>query len=321
MTLLIDTGVVDAQDRVDFWASASCQAYHPLQIRADGTGSFAARMWGNRLASIALFRVAASPNVMRRTRKDIAAGDDETLHFSLVLHGILHGAQQDRSSVLGPGDMTTYDTSQPTVFQAPEDFDLLVLKLPKAILGRDVTNKLSRLTAVRIAGGSGLPRLAARFFCGTAAGLADGSIDQADANLAEHVIDLVRRLYLDLEAAPGNHPRCRGDLYLQAKAYIQAHLGDPDLDPERVARACFVSTRYLHRVFADEDRTVAEWIRSERLEHCRRNLLDPGLSHQPISAIATRWGLPNASHFSRLFHRAYGCSPRDFRHGAGDPAP
>lgn len=320
MTLLIDTGVVDAPDRVDFWASASCDAYHPLQISADGAGGFAARMWGNRLASIGLFRVVASANTMQRTRKDIAAGDDESLHFSLVLHGNLYGTQQGRSSVLGPGDMTAYDTSQPAVFQAREDFDLLVLKLPKAILGRDVTNKLPRLTAVRICGRSGLPRLAARFFCGTAAGLADGSIAQGDADLAVHVIDLVRRLYLDLDAAPGNQPRSRGDLYLQAKAYIQAHLGDPDLDPERVASACFVSTRYLHRVFADEDRTVSEWIRSERLEHCRRNLLDPGLSHQPISAIAIRWGLPNASHFSRLFHRAYGCSPRDFRHRAAEQA-
>jgi hypothetical protein len=29
--------------------------------------------------------------------------------------------------------------------------------------------------------------------------------------------------------------------------------------------------------------------------------------------IATRWGLPSAPRFSRLFRRAYGCSPRQFR--------
>lgn len=320
MTLLIDTGVVEVQNRVEFWASASCDAYHPLQIRADGRNRFAARMWGDTLASLGLFRVSASPNTMRRTREDILAGDDETLHVSLVLRGQLHGVQQDRSSVLGPGDITTYDTSQPAVFHAGEDFDLLVLKVPKTVLGTDVTNKISRLTAVRIPGHSGLPRLAARFFCGTAAGLADGSLANQDTDLADHVIDLVRRLYLDLEAAAGNHPRSRRDLDLQAKAYIQAHLGDPHLNPEQVARACFVSTRYLHRVFTTENRTVAGWIRSERLERCRRDLLDPALSHQSISAIATRWGLPSAPHFSRLFHRAFGCSPREFRRAARAPS-
>ena len=39
MTLLIDTGAVEAQDRVAFWATASCDAYHPLQIKAAVNGA------------------------------------------------------------------------------------------------------------------------------------------------------------------------------------------------------------------------------------------------------------------------------------------
>jgi AraC-like DNA-binding protein len=273
-------------------------------------------MWRDTLASMGMFRVAASANTMTRSRREIASGNDETLHFSIVLRGHLHKAQQGRAAVLGPGDMAVYDTAQPVVLHADEDFDVLTLKLPRPLLGRDFNAKASRLTAVRIPGQAGLPRLAARFFCGTAAGLADGSIGHEDTDLAERVIDLVRRLYLDLDASPACHPRSRRDLFLQAKAYIQAHLGDPGLNPERVARACFVSTRYLHRVFADEGHTVSEWIRSERLEHCRRDLRDPAFAHHSILSIASRWGLPSAPHFSRLFHRAYGQSPRDFRQGA-----
>jgi hypothetical protein len=44
-----------------------------------------------------------------------------------------------------------------------------------------------------------------------------------------------------------------------------------------------------------------------------RDLIDPAFGDQPISAIASRWGLPSAPHFSRLFRKAYGCSPREFR--------
>jgi AraC-like DNA-binding protein len=83
-----------------------------------------------------------------------------------------------------------------------------------------------------------------------------------------------------------------------------------------VARACFISTRYLHRVFAGQGLSVCDWIRSERLERCRNDLVDPAYADLSISAIASRWGLPSAPHFSRLFRDAYGCSPREFRRAA-----
>ena len=153
--------------------------------------------------------MAALPNTMSRTRGEIAAGDPECLHLSILLRGHLHGAQHHRECVLSPGDMTTYDTSEPAIFRAGEPFDLLVLKLPKATLGKHAAN-VSRQTAVRIPGQTGLPRLAVRFFCGAAAGLADGSIARNDTGLAEHVIDLVRRLYLDVDATQSEPPALPG---------------------------------------------------------------------------------------------------------------
>jgi AraC-like DNA-binding protein len=61
---------------------------------------------------------------------------------------------------------------------------------------------------------------------------------------------------------------------------------------------------------------VCDWIRAERLERCRSDLRDPAYADVSISAIASRWGLPSAPHFSRLFRLAYGCSPREFRRAA-----
>jgi AraC-like DNA-binding protein len=312
MTLLIDTAAVAPRERVDFWASSSYDVYHPLRIHTDALERFQARMWGEWLASVGLFRVAARANTMSRTRGEIAAGDPECLHLSVLLRGQLQGAQHNRECVLAPGDMTTYDTSDPAIFRAGQPFDLLVLKLPKAVLGRHA-ERVSRQTAIRIPGQSGLPRLAVRFFCGTAAGLADGSIARNDTALAEQVIDLVRRLYLDVDATRSQRPQSQAELLLHAQAYIDANLGNPNLNPEQVARACFISTRYLHRLFARDGMSVCDWIRSERLERCRNDLRDPAYAEVSISAIASRWGLPSAPHFSRLFRLAYGCSPREFR--------
>ena len=63
--------------------------------------------------------------------------------------------------------------------------------------------------------------------------------------------------------------------------------------------------------------SVCQWIRAARLDRCRRDLVDPALADQTILEIASRWGLTGPQHFSRLFRATYGCSPSDYRRGAG----
>ena len=105
VSLLIDTAVVPARERVEFWSDASCNVYHPLQIRTQAKEGFWARMWGSELASIGVFRIAAAANTMSRTPRAIAAGDPECLHLSVQIQGHMHAAQQNRATVVGPGDV------------------------------------------------------------------------------------------------------------------------------------------------------------------------------------------------------------------------
>ena len=58
---------------------------------------------------------------------------------------------------------------------------------------------------------------------------------------------------------------------------------------------------------------MSHWIRTRRLEQCRRMLSDPVHAGRSVSEIGARWGLPDAPHFSRVFKAAYGVSPRQFR--------
>jgi AraC-like DNA-binding protein len=317
MVLLIDTAMVPARERLDFWLESSSDAYLPVHVRSTAKEQFGARMWGYDFGPIGFFRIAAAANTMMRTPRAIAACDPECLHLTVVLRGRMEATQDGRTGIAGIGDVISYETSHPMTFRANEPFESLVVRVPMNILGREA-DRISKCTALRIPGSDGVPRAAVAFIRGLVSGLEDGTITADDApNTIECVVDLVRGMYaMPARTSGPKRVRSRTEILLDIQSFIAANLGDPDLDPDGIARSSFISTRYLHKLFEGEGTSVCQWIRTSRLERCRRDLLDPALSHLTILAIASRWGLPGPQHFSRLFRDAYGCSPSEFRRHA-----
>ena len=132
--------------------------------------------------------------------------------------------------------------------------------------------------------------------------------------LAYNAVDLIATMFeseLNVRRAPvgGSH----GEMLTRMRQHIEANLGDPELSPAGIAAAHFMSTRQLHNIFHEADTTVAGWIRTRRLEHCRRDLRDPILGDRPVGAIAARWGFLDAAHFSRTFRLAFGEPPSAYR--------
>ncbi|WP_256117847.1 helix-turn-helix domain-containing protein [Streptomyces sp. MnatMP-M27] len=105
-------------------------------------------------------------------------------------------------------------------------------------------------------------------------------------------------------------------LLARIKAFIDHHLGDPELCPSAIAAHHHISVRTLHLLFQSEPETVSAWIRRRRLEHCHADLTDPRLRRRSISAIAARWGFLRPADFSRAFRAAYGVAPRELRQAA-----
>ena len=312
--LLIDTATVPPSERLTFWSESSFDAYLPVQVWSPAGELFGARMWGYELGPISLFRIAAAPNTMMRSPRAIAACDPECLHLSVVLRGQINAAQEGRTGVARTGDLISYETSHPVIFRADQPYESLVVRVPRQMLGPQDAH-ISRLTAVGIPGHEGLPKAAVAFLRELAGGLENGTITAADApNTIDCVLDLIRAIYTAPEPADGaTRMRTRAEILLNVQSYIEANLHDPQLDPERIARASFISTRYLHKLFEAEGTSVCRWVRATRLERCRRDLLDPVLADETILTTASRWGLPGPQHFSRLFRSAYGCSPSELR--------
>ncbi|MFD5128729.1 helix-turn-helix transcriptional regulator [Streptomyces olindensis] len=109
-------------------------------------------------------------------------------------------------------------------------------------------------------------------------------------------------------------PETAAATLVRVQDHIRRHLCDPDMSPAGIAAAHFMSVRYPHKLFEQEGVTVGEWIRTQRLERCRRDLLrSPG---HAVATVARRWGFVSPSHFNRAFRAAYGMPPREWRrHG------
>jgi len=314
MGVLVDTRSVPPGERFACWHEAASKIFFPLRISLGserrGAGPFFGRVLGHRLGPVQAFRVTGDPNTCTRTPRGIRAGDPEELQLHLVRRGNCRVGQQDRASALVPGDLTVQDTSRPyTIDVVDGPFELLVLNVPKYLLGPHADHIASR-TAERIPGGSGLAAPVGSFLTGLLDGLDQGTVTETDG-LTDGVVGLLRSLFGGARPAVPDDPAAL--LLHRIHAYIERHLADPGLGPERIARAHFISVRYLHKLFQHEGATVSRFVQRRRLERCRRDLSDPALAGRTIESICSAWGMPNPDHFGRVFRAAYGCPPRQWR--------
>jgi AraC-like DNA-binding protein len=306
-------------ERFGSWHDMTVSALISTVVRSDHEADFRASA---RLLDLGEGQVSALtyPSLeTRRTTKLIRRSDPESYQMVLNLRGSHRILQGGRDTTSGPGEVMFFDTSRPWQGWASADqhpvgtVGGVMVQFPRALLPLPA-NRVDRLTAVRLPGREGMGALlsgyltqlvasAATYTAADGARLATCTLDLLTAYLAHH---------LDAAASmpPQTHNRA---LLMKIHAFIQQHLGDPNLSPDAVAAAHHISLRSLHRLFQTQDTTVAGWIRARRLERCRRDLADPLLSNQPIYALAARWGFADPAHFSRAFRAVYGLGPQDYR--------
>lgn len=338
MPTLVDTSDHPARDQADYWRHLISSAFGPFHVQPCLPGGFAARLSGRALGPVEAGDVHAPAHAVRRSALQIARDTRECYKLGLVLRGSCVLRQNGRRAVVGAGDVVFYDLTRPVEisFDAHHIFTVVIphsaVPLPRERLaafggtllgGRARTGRLvsSFLGALAESGAEDGERGAAPNGAGPATGSGAGAGDPfggaSDEIYAHHLggalVELVTGAASEWLGAPAS-PSPEGAEMLRAiEEWIEARLHDPSLSPAAIAAAHHISVRQLYRVFAPTGTTVARYVRTRRLEHCRRELGDPFLGTQRIGAIANRWGLPDAAAFSRAFRAAYGQTPSDYR--------
>ncbi|WDZ82219.1 helix-turn-helix domain-containing protein [Micromonospora cathayae] len=315
----VDTRHLPPADRWPFWLDLAARAAAPTDMSSEHADGFRATARFVDLDGLRLTRFRYQSLSARRTPKLIRRDDPDVYQLALPLTGASRISALRRDTAVGNANFTFLDYRRPHQVRHNGADDgrtpasSVTVVLPQSLLPLPA-RKLDRLAAAQLSGAEGVGALLAhhlqhitlhpeQYAAVEAPRLAGITLDLVSALLARH-LDAETTLPVEVRQQTLRH---------EVYAFIDRHLNDATLTPQTVADAHHISVRSLHRLFAGEDETVAQLIRSRRLERCRRDLADPRLTNRAVQAIGWRWGFTDKAHFSRAFRAAYGMSPQTYR--------
>lgn len=282
------------------------------------TAPFSCVVRRDRLGYLGVATLEADPGT-HHVHNTSREGLGDYLTVSVQALGTCRVSQDGRRAIVRPGDLCVIATDRRFTLEHEGHTRLHAFRVPRrAVAVAD--RSLHAVTAKAIAPGAGYSALVTAML--TSVAHASASFTPAVAErLAGNISDLLAAMIAEhATAVAPEMGTCGADeLRHRVREYIDAHLADPGLSPERIAQSQRISVRYLHRMFESDESTVGRLIQRRRLEECARQLARRGRSGPTVAAVAGRWGFASPAHFSRAFRAAYGVSPREWRARGGAP--
>ncbi|MDX2563308.1 AraC family transcriptional regulator [Streptomyces sp. TX20-6-3] len=292
------------------------ETHAPMEMESDYATEFRVNQRVISLGEIAVYPAECQPLVFRRTAKLIRKADPEAYHLSLIQRGEGHVTLGKETRTHRAYDLHTSDTSRVWEIQTGrEPLRFIGVEIPKALLPLPA-READRVTGGRLSAREGTGALLAQFLTRMVAD--SRSYRPAEAPRLRTVLaDLVAAVFagsLDAERSLPYETH-RRTLALSIRTFIRENADDSRLDVPSIAAAHHISVSYLHRLFQQEGdgTTVGRALLRQRLEHARRDLLDPLLRDMPVHVIAARRGFSHAAAFSRAFRDAYAMTPTAYR--------
>ena len=307
----VTTSATRPADRSRHWHQAIAGAYFPLDLRFRNADHFSGDLTIWQFGDVSISRLTSDALQYLRLPHHFRAARKEEFLVTVPARSEVFFSQGGSEISCSPGGFFLERSHEPYEFSHADPADLWVLKVESRALA-DRVHGPDRFCSLQFdaANGAGglftdmLHLLPARF---------DTMNAESRIAVGRQLVDLLAlAIRADDRILMSKSSTVRNAHLARIEAFIRANLRNPGLDPDLIARACGLSTRYLHGLFGDMDRTVASWVRELRLAACKAALEDPA-NGQTVMEIAYRWGFGDQTQFSRTFKAQYGKPPGEYR--------
>lgn len=306
------TAGMDPRRKIEFWNDMACASFTPLVSDPVDLRTFMGRLERTRVGDLSAAEVFSDAQIVRHSRSHVARSRLSLFFIHMQLEGESVSRQDGRDARLSPGDFTLCDTNRPYEIHFEGPNRMFVLGIPDGLIRRHLACPES-VVAIPMSGASGLSGLLSDFLRGFWRQCREEIDPNVAPRLTDAILDLMASAYTVLPQAQSARSSLTTAHRIRIMNYIEAHLGNPDLTPMRVAGACKMTPRYLHHLFSGESETVARFILRRRLEECARALTTPSQRGRTVTAVAFDYGFNSPTHFGRVFRARYGTTPREFR--------
>lgn len=301
------------QRRLEYWNHLAGNEITQLVADPLDVHSFAGELTRAHLGRVRVASVLSAPATVRRAQHHIADSREEQYFLCVQIAGRTLVRQLGRQAMLGQGDFTLLDSQRPFELRFTATNRMLVLCIPHDELGWRRVEPESVVGLAMSTAGAGLAALASTSLVGLWRQIHTQPETRLAPRIGTALLDVVSCAY---EAAFPYESRVRASAVRRREhvlRYVEAHLDDPQLSPNAIARATHMSPRYLHHLFTERRESVARYVLRRRLEMCSRELGNPAQCAETIIDIALRHGFSDASHFGRAFRAHFGLTPSAYR--------
>ncbi len=304
----------DAHDPFDCFREATRNSFVPWQHELNDDRQFRARVERIDFDTGLIAQVRSRPHIAVRNRGHVSNTSVDGYSVLYMLAGQLNVEQGERAGVARQGDLIIFDMARPckmfteAMTEGQESIAFFVTKshmradhgagaLANLLLKRDhlaspLVNCLSFMSQnIRTASPSELNALFEA--CVTLLPLAGGC--SAGTPGDEQGSAQSRRLFREIID------------------FVDHNVSRPDLSPPLVADRFGISSRYLHKLFADSSVTFSAYVLAKRLDFVAVELRSPTGRYVPIANLAYDWGFGDISTFNKAFRKRFGCPPRTYR--------
>jgi AraC-like DNA-binding protein len=311
------TSNLASAEKVEFWREVVCNKVVPLDFDIEASGTFEGALRWTQIGGIQLSDIKATPHVALRTLADIKRSESESFIFNLLLSGQCDAEQDGILSHIDTATKTSSmgwlcNATRPYSLRFDKPFHLATLQIPRHMITQSVSGA-DRLVARNLSGSSQLFPLVQSYILQLAEQrpLLDKAMsEKVAANLADLISALIGEHLTGNESALSDN---KITSLLRIRAYVETHLREPDLCPQKVAEAMRMSTRYVNQLLHTEGTSLSRYIWQRRLDRVSCLLKDPANVGNSISAYAFACGFNDMTHFSKAFRKKFGMSPTEFR--------